>query len=77
MRELLHSNMRMVFICEDLRHLKIQLNAQIFDSANDLQDERALGLDFLMIDYMKVRTEPSDLLFVAPMVTNYVVCSND
>jgi hypothetical protein len=57
--------------------LKNSAQSEYFDSANDLQDERALGLDFLMIDYMKVRNEPNDLLFVAPVVTNYVVCSND
>ena len=30
-----------------------------------------------MIDYMKARDELNDVLFVAPVVTNYVVCSND
>jgi hypothetical protein len=63
----------MVFIGEDLRRLttlnvKHSAQCECFDSANDLQDEKALGLDFLMIDYMKVRNEPGYLLFAAPVV---------
>jgi hypothetical protein len=44
---------------EDMRASVYQSNTpqdhDPLDSANDLQDERALGPDFLMIDYMKVR----------------------